>query len=108
MAKYVHGRQVEQVAEGLDQVYSRVKGLAAGKVPVVVTGMGKDFLARAAAQKIGADKVFDLEKLCLGDAFVYRVPESAQNDVTKASPAVGVALMTASKLERRPVKWTQL
>jgi probable H4MPT-linked C1 transfer pathway protein len=108
MAKYVRGRQVEQVAEGLDQVYSRVKGLAAGKVPVVVTGMGKDFLARAAAQKIGADKVFDLEKLCLGDAFVYRVPESAQNDVTKASPAVGVALMTASKLERRPVKWTQL
>ena len=99
IAKYVHGRQVEQVAEGLSQVYSRVKGLAAGKVPVVVTGIGKDFLARAAAEKIGADEVFDLGKLCFGDAFVYRLPKTAQNDVTKASPAVGVALMTARKLE---------
>jgi probable H4MPT-linked C1 transfer pathway protein len=108
IAKYVYDRQVEQVAEGLSQVYSRIKEIATEKVPVVVTGMGKDFLARAAAKKIGANEVFDLGKLCLGDAFVYRMPESAKNDMTKASPAVGVALMAASKLEGRSVKWTRL
>ena len=107
IAKHIYDRQIEQVAEGLSQVYSRVKGLAIGKVPVVVTGMGKDFVAKAAAEKLGVDEILDLGKLCFGDAFVYRMPESAQNDVTQASPAVGVALMTASKLEGRAMKWTR-
>jgi probable H4MPT-linked C1 transfer pathway protein len=103
IAKYVHGRQVEQVADGLRQVYSRVKSLAAAKVPVVVTGLGKTFLAEAAARKVGVDEIIDLEKLCLGDAFVYRMPQDplAVSGVEVASPAVGVALMVACKLEGR-------
>jgi probable H4MPT-linked C1 transfer pathway protein len=109
IARYVHSRQVEQVAEGLSQVYSRVKSLSKAEVPVVVTGIGKDFLARAAAQKIGANKIFDLEKVCFGDAFVYSsiLPSLPQSGVFKTSPAVGVALMATSKLEGRPVKWTR-
>jgi len=108
IARYVYDRQVEQVAEGLSQVYSRVKSLATAKVPVVVTGIGKEFVARAAAQKIGVDEIIDLEKVCFGDAFVYRTPLSplARSDVVKASPAVAVALMAASKLEGRKMKWT--
>ncbi|MEM4243881.1 MAG: hydantoinase/oxoprolinase family protein [Candidatus Bathyarchaeia archaeon] len=94
MARYIYSKQVEQVAEGLSKVYSRVKALANGEVPVVVTGIGKNFLARAAAEKIGADKIIDLGELLSGDA-------------TVASPAVGVALMMASKLEGRIVKWKQ-
>jgi probable H4MPT-linked C1 transfer pathway protein len=94
IAKYIHNKQVEQVAEGLNQVYSRVKSLTTAKTPVVVTGLGKDFLARTAAQKIGVDAIIDLSSL-------------AQNDVVKASPATGVALMAASKLEGRTAKWTQ-
>ncbi|MEM2081286.1 MAG: hypothetical protein QW744_03330, partial [Candidatus Bathyarchaeia archaeon] len=94
MARYIYSKQVEQVAEGLNEVYSRVKALANGEVPVVVTGIGKNFLARAAAEKIGADKIIDLGELLSGDA-------------TVASPAVGVALMMASKLEGRIVKWKQ-
>lgn len=94
MARYIYSKQVEQVADGLSEVYSRVKALAAGEVPVVVTGIGKNFLARAAAEKIGADKIIDLGELLSGDA-------------TVASPAVGVALMMASRLERRAVKWTR-
>jgi probable H4MPT-linked C1 transfer pathway protein len=103
VAKYVHEKQVEQVADGLKQVYSRVKSLAKVKVPVVVTGMGKTFLAEAAARKVGVDAIVDLEKLCLGDAFVYGTPLGplALGDVVKASPAFGVALMTSSKLEGR-------
>ena len=108
IARYIHSRQVEQVAEGLSQVYTRVRSLTTAKVPVVVTGIGKDFIAKTAAQKIGVDAIIDLEKVCFGDAFVYGspLPPLARNDVVKASPAVGVALMTASKLEGRMVKWT--
>ncbi|MEM3379092.1 MAG: hydantoinase/oxoprolinase family protein [Candidatus Bathyarchaeia archaeon] len=94
MARYIYGKQVEQVAEGLSEVYSRVKAFATGDVPVVVTGIGRNFLARAAAEKIGADKIIDLGELLSGD-------------VTVASPAVGVALMIASRLEGRIVKWTR-
>jgi probable H4MPT-linked C1 transfer pathway protein len=108
IAKYVHNRQVEQVVDGLSKVYSRVRSLTTAKIPVVITGIGKDFIARTAAQKIGVDEVIDLGKVCFGDAFVYRLTPhpSARNDVVKASPAVGVALMAASKLEGRIVKWT--
>ena len=93
IAKYVHRRQVEQIAEGLSQVYSRVKSLTTAKIPVVVTGLGKDFLARNAAKSLGVDEVIDIGKLM-------------RDDVVKASPAAGVALMTASKVEGRTLKWT--
>jgi hypothetical protein len=93
IARYVHNRQVEQVAEGLSQVYSRTKTLTAEKIPLVVTGIGKDFIAKTAAQKVRVDKVIDLGKLI-------------HNGVVTASPAVGVAWMAASKLEGRTVKWT--
>jgi probable H4MPT-linked C1 transfer pathway protein len=107
IAKYVYGRQVEQVAEGLSQVYGRVRSLTTKKVPTMVTGMGKDFLARVAAQKIGITEIFGLEKLCLGDAFVHHPHEKAQDNMDNALPAVGVALMAANKLEGRNIKWTQ-
>jgi probable H4MPT-linked C1 transfer pathway protein len=93
IAKYVHGKQIEQIAEGLSQVYSRVRSLTTAKIPVVVTGLGKDFLARTAAESLGVDEVIDLGKL-------------TRDDVVKASPAAGVALMAASKVEGRTVKWT--
>jgi uncharacterized hydantoinase/oxoprolinase family protein len=60
---------------------------------LVITGIGKDFIAKTAALKIRVDKVINLGKL-------------VGNDLVMASPAVGVALMAASKLEGRMVKWT--
>ena len=93
IARYIHNRQVEQVAEGLSQVYSRAKLLTAEKIPVVVTGIGRDYIAKRAAKKVCVDKIIDLGK-------------SVRNDLVVASPAVGVALMAASKLEGRTVKWT--
>jgi probable H4MPT-linked C1 transfer pathway protein len=93
IARYVHNRQVEQVAEGLSQVYSRTKTLTTEKIPLVITGIGKDFIAKTAAQKVRVDKIIDLGKLI-------------HNGVVMASPAVGVAWMAASKLEGRTVKWT--
>jgi probable H4MPT-linked C1 transfer pathway protein len=107
IAQYIYDRQVEQVAEGLNQVYSRIKSLITSKVTVVVTGIGKEFIARVAAKKIGVDGIIDLKKVCLGDAFVYRthISPSSQSDLAKVSPAVGVALMLASKLEGGKVNW---
>lgn len=93
IARYVYNKQTEQVAEALSQVYSRIKALTTERIPLVITGMGKDFIAKTAAQKIRIDKVIDLGKLI-------------HNGVVVASPAVGVALMAASKLEGRIMKWT--
>jgi probable H4MPT-linked C1 transfer pathway protein len=93
IARRVYSRQIEQVAEGLSQVYSRTKTLTAEKIPLVITGIGKDFIAKTAAQKIRIAKAIDLGKL-------------VRNDLVMASPAVGVALMAASKLEGRIAKWT--
>ncbi len=92
IAKYVYNKQVEQIADGLKQVYSRVRSLTTAKIPLVVTGMGKDFLAKNAARCLRANEIIDLGKLL-------------PNNVFKASPAAGVALITASKLEGRTVKW---
>jgi probable H4MPT-linked C1 transfer pathway protein len=95
IAKYIYSKQVDQVVEGLSQVYSRVKSLTTAKIPVVVTGIGKDFLAKTAAQRLRVERIIDLSKLM-------------PNDVVTASPAAGVALMAASKLDGRIVKWTRL
>ena len=59
LAKYIYDKQVLQVAEGLTKVYSYTKKLSSNEVPVVVTGLGKDFIAKKAAEKIGA-KAIDL------------------------------------------------
>ena len=110
IARYLQGKQIDQVADGLSQVYSRVTSLAAGNVPVVVTGIAKDYIAKTAAQILGVNEVKDLEKVCFVDAFVYNLSrsQSARSDMVKASPAVGIALMTANKFEGRNVKWMRL
>jgi len=94
MAKYIYNRQVTQVAEGLAKVYCYTKKQAVGEVPVAVTGLGKDFIARKAAEKIGAGSIVDLGTFM-------------QTDVAMATPTFGVALMTARKLEGETIKWTR-
>jgi len=92
MARFIYERQVEHIAEGLREVYERMKHRIQGDVQVVVTGLGRNFLARKAAEKVGLNNVIDLgELLGVNAAFV--------------SPSVGVALMVASKLEGKAVKW---
>ncbi len=86
VAKYIYDKQVMQVAEGLAKVYDYVKEQAAKEIPVVVTGLGKDFIARKAAEEIGAESIVDLATLM-------------PIDVSIATPAFAVAIMTASKLE---------
>ena len=93
IAKFVYDKQVEQIAGGLKQVYERIRPYLQEKT-AVVTGLGRDFLARKAAEKAGFSEVIDMKELVGAEAAVV-------------SPAVGVALMTASSLEGKTVIWKQ-
>ncbi len=94
MTKFVYGKQVEQIARGLTQVYERIKHLIQGKHVVVITGFGRNFLAKKAAEKAGFTDIVDVEDVLGAEAAVV-------------SPSVGVALMVASDLEGKPVRWKQ-
>jgi probable H4MPT-linked C1 transfer pathway protein len=86
MAKYVHAKQIQLVAAGLDRVYTRAKSRASEQVSVVVTGIGRDFLAKKAAKQIGVDSIVDLGALLEPEAVLV-------------TPAYGVALMAACEIE---------
>jgi probable H4MPT-linked C1 transfer pathway protein len=94
LAKFVYTRQVEQITGGLKQVYERIKSSLQEKIVVVITGLGRNFLARKAAEKAGFSEVIDMRQLVGAETAVV-------------SPSVGVALMTASRLEGKLVKWKQ-
>ncbi|MCW4019482.1 MAG: H4MPT-linked C1 transfer pathway protein [Candidatus Bathyarchaeota archaeon] len=94
IAAYVYRQQVIQIAEGLNQVYNRMKPNPKRTTPAVVTGLGRDFLARKAAEKTGVAKVLSVEDV---------LPKGT----ALASPAVGVALLAATKLEGRGLTWKQ-
>jgi (4-(4-[2-(gamma-L-glutamylamino)ethyl]phenoxymethyl)furan-2-yl)methanamine synthase len=94
LAKYIYNQQIQQVADALSKVLREVEAQASRKIPVVVTGLGKDFIARAAAEKNGVEMIIDLAMII-------------QDDAAYATPAFGVALMTASKLEGETIQWTQ-
>jgi (4-(4-[2-(gamma-L-glutamylamino)ethyl]phenoxymethyl)furan-2-yl)methanamine synthase len=93
IAQYVYERQIEQQAEGVSQVYSRMAPESKRSIPAVVTGLGRQFLAKKAVKKAGIAKIIDITEL---------FPKSA----ALASPAAGVALMAATKLEGRKLRWT--
>lgn len=93
IAKYVCEKQVEQVATGLSQVYNRTKKLWRKKPIVVVTGLGRNFLARKAAEKLSFSEVQDLEDL-------------TKHDISKVSTAVATSLLVASKVEGGSIAWT--
>ena len=94
IAKQVYDAQIEQVAEGLRQVHDGLKHRGKHEPPVMVTGLGRDFLAKAAAGRAGFKEIVNFGEV-IG-------PEAAL-----VSPSVGVALMMASRLEGRTVQWMQ-
>ncbi len=91
MAEYISDKQIQDVVEGLRKVYSFTKSLTSSKVPIVITGLGKNFIARKAAEKLCVDEIIDLGKIL-------------SNQAVLATPAFGVAIMAASKLEGENIK----
>ena len=92
IAEYVYERQIEQIAEGLRQVYNRAKSRSKRDLKILVAGLGRKFLAEKAAQRAGLGRIIDL-----GDILGA--------DVALISPSVGTAMMVASKLEGKTIKW---
>lgn len=95
IARYIYDSQIVHVAEGLAKVYSCTQNLPAQKAPVIIVGLGKDFIARKAAEKIGVKSILDMGTM---------LPDNA----ALAAPAFGVALMTANKVMGEKIQWTQL
>jgi probable H4MPT-linked C1 transfer pathway protein len=95
IAKFIFEAQLEQIAGALSNVYSRLKPNSKKFVPVVVTGFGGVFLAKNAAKKAGIVKIIELKEI---------MPKGA----VLVSSAVGVALMAATRLEGRRLKWLSL
>jgi len=93
MAQFVYEKQVVQIAEGLKQVYERIK-LPKEKTKIIVTGLGRNFLARKAAEKVGFNQIIDMKDILDADSAVV-------------SSSVGVALMVANRLEGKTVTWKQ-
>jgi len=93
MAQYVYEMQIEQIATGLRQVRGRIDKREK-KIAVVVTGLGRNFLARKAALNAGFSEIVDF-----GDLVGV--------DVTRVSTAFAVALIGASHIERRAICWLQ-
>jgi probable H4MPT-linked C1 transfer pathway protein len=91
IAQYIYDKQIQQIENSLSKVYHYTKSLASVKVPVVVTGLGKNFLAKKAAMKINVDSIIDLGTL---------LPQKA----VLATPAFGVAFMVANMLEGEGTK----
>jgi probable H4MPT-linked C1 transfer pathway protein len=95
IAEYVYERQKDQIVKALRQVYNSIEtSVKATEIQVVVTGLGRNFLAREAAKKVGFEKIIDLSEL-------------VGTDIATVSTSVGVAWMTASNLEGRTVQWTR-
>lgn len=92
IAQYIYDRQIEQITGGLKQVYERIKPTLKEDIRIVVTGLGRKFLARKAAEKAGILDIVDMKEF-LGD------------DSAIVSPAVGVALLVTNRLEGKNVKW---
>jgi (4-(4-[2-(gamma-L-glutamylamino)ethyl]phenoxymethyl)furan-2-yl)methanamine synthase len=86
IAQYIYDAQLLQIQNGLSNVYGYTKSLVLGKVPIVVTGLGRTFLAKKAAEKIAVDSIIDLSSL-LPEADVF------------GTPAYGVALMAAENFD---------
>lgn len=92
IARFVYDRQVEQIAAAIKKAYVYTKAKANSEVPVVVTGLGQDFLARKAAEQVGANSIVNLASLLPSEA-VY------------ATPAFATALMVAQKLTEDTEPW---
>ncbi len=95
IARYIYSAQVAKIAAGITQVYSKLKENAKNTIPVVTTGLGKDFLAKKAAEKAKIKKIIDIDEF---------MPVSA---AAMLSPAVGLAFMAAVKLKGEKLIWKQ-
>jgi probable H4MPT-linked C1 transfer pathway protein len=66
-AKYIHSKQITEINNGIKRVITNDMKEIDQELECVITGIGKDFLAKAAAQKVGIKKFHDLDEIWKGD-----------------------------------------
>lgn len=93
IAKYIYNAQLQQVKGGINQVYSSLTSRERGSCKVVVTGLGRHFLAKPAALQCGLHQVINLEEEIGNKAIM--------------TPSVGVALLTANRLAEETIRWME-
>jgi probable H4MPT-linked C1 transfer pathway protein len=93
IANFIYHKQLDQITKSAKEVVKKHKQKNKNKIPAVVTGFGQEFLAAKAARKAGIKEVIYLDSI---------LPKSA----VVASPAAGVAIMAANKLEGGQLDWT--
>jgi probable H4MPT-linked C1 transfer pathway protein len=91
MAKFVYEEQVDQIACSLRQVNERINPSLQEK-RIIVSGLGRNFLARKAAEKVGFKDIIDIKEMIGKDAAIL-------------SPSFGVALMAATMWEGKNIEW---
>ncbi|MDD1779245.1 MAG: H4MPT-linked C1 transfer pathway protein [Candidatus Helarchaeota archaeon] len=85
MATYIYERQLDQIRESMIQVLETHKGYNLA-TPVVVTGLGGDFLAKKVAEQMKFQKVIKLE-------------QELGHEGAVAAPAAAIAILLAEELE---------
>ncbi len=85
MAEFIYSKQIDRIVEALNNVAGRTINVDRRDFTIVVTGLGRNFLAKTAAIKAGFSRIVDLEE------FIGR-------EASITTPAFGVALMVASML----------
>jgi probable H4MPT-linked C1 transfer pathway protein len=75
IAQYIYEQQLNQIRQGLTEVLSSRKEFDTS-TPLILTGLGRDFLARKAAEKLGFTQIHDLANE-LGLEFAIATPAGA-------------------------------
>jgi probable H4MPT-linked C1 transfer pathway protein len=94
ISKQIYDAQLDQIEKGLRQTFNGVKSAFKNEPMIVVTGLGRDFLGKVAAERAGFKNVIDLGEVMGSEAALV-------------SPSVGVALMLAGRLEGMNIQWMQ-
>jgi probable H4MPT-linked C1 transfer pathway protein len=82
IAKYIHSKQVTEISIGIKRVIANKMKEIDQKLECVLTGIGKDFLAKPAAQKLGIKQFQDLDEIWAGD-------------LALCAPSAAIAILTA-------------
>lgn len=86
IAKYIYNKQVEQIAEGIQQVYTRIIKECVEEPLIITMGLGEKILAKKAAERLGLSRI-----ACLSDIL--------GRDASIATPSAAVALMALNTVK---------
>ncbi|MFX1465884.1 MAG: hydantoinase/oxoprolinase family protein [Promethearchaeota archaeon] len=82
IAQYVYLKQIAEISIGINRVTTNEMNNIEQTLECVPTGIGKEFLAKPAAQKVGIKQFHDLDEIWTGD-------------LSLCAPSAAIAILTA-------------